>query len=162
MGFGTSGFIMTSTTGAANTSNVTQANIEILLFGSVDINGAIAVAHNHDSRYDARYLRVDAGNETSLSGDVTGKFNTTVVGKLKGFGIDFAGGNAPALNEVLTYDGTNWISAPAAAGGITGISGDSTAAQTLTYAMDVAAATGPAWIHNGTGDHKLTMPPSPP
>lgn len=49
-----------------------------------------------------------AGFTGSLSGDISGTQSATSVNKIKGVGIDFS--TAPTANQVLTFDGTNWIS----------------------------------------------------
>ncbi|MBO9665786.1 MAG: tail fiber domain-containing protein [Bdellovibrio sp.] len=46
----------------------------------------------------------------SLAGDVTGTQSATVVGKIKGYALDFT--TAPTSGQVLKYNGTSW--APAA------------------------------------------------
>lgn len=78
---------------------------------------ANTVAAGNDARF--TNARVPTG---SAAGDLGGSYPNPSVTKIQGVGIDFS--IAPSLGQVLTFDGTNWVSQglPAAASGtVTGI-----------------------------------------
>jgi hypothetical protein len=67
--------------------------------GGIDTDGYLSAAN-----FNLFYNKLDA--TTTISGDVSGTFNTTSVNKIKGKTVSPA---AYATNQYLRYDGTNWV-----------------------------------------------------